>query len=296
MREALELRHRVTARDPRVPRRRGLPRRRDARSDPLDPGGRPRLPRPQPHPAGLLLRPAPVAAALQADADDRRLRALLPDRPLLPGRGPARRSPARLHPARRRALLRRRRRRDRGQRTAAGPRLRAGRRPHPGPADAAAALRRGDLPLRQRPPRHPLRPRARRPGRRAGRDRVQGLPRGDRRWRRGPRPQRRGAGDAAVGPRRPHLTGAGARRQGPRLGLPRGRRMALPDRQVPHPRGAQRAERAARRRGGRPAARGRRQAQGRQCGPRPAAARPRGRVRPDPRGLATTCSGSSTGR
>ena len=35
--------------DARVPRRRGLPRRRDAGPHPLDPGGRPRLPRPQPH-------------------------------------------------------------------------------------------------------------------------------------------------------------------------------------------------------------------------------------------------------
>src|SRR5829696_5577627 len=50
-------------------------------------------------PARLLLRAAAVAAAVQAAADDRRLRALLPDRPLLSRRGPARRPPARLHPA-----------------------------------------------------------------------------------------------------------------------------------------------------------------------------------------------------
>ena len=93
--------------DARVPRRGGLPRCRDAGPDPLDPRGRARLPRPQPPPAGLLLRAAPVAAALQAAADGRRLRALLPDRPLLPRRGPARRPPARLHPARRRDVLRR---------------------------------------------------------------------------------------------------------------------------------------------------------------------------------------------
>ena len=41
--------------------------------------------------AGLLLRAAAVAAALQAAADGRRPRALLPDRPLLPRRGLARR-------------------------------------------------------------------------------------------------------------------------------------------------------------------------------------------------------------
>ena len=65
---------------------------------------------------GLLLRAAAVAAALQAAADDRRLRALLPDRPLLPRRGPARRPPARVHAARPRDVVRRRGRRDRGHR------------------------------------------------------------------------------------------------------------------------------------------------------------------------------------
>ena len=128
MREALVLRHRVTAAMREFLDARGLPRHRDAGADPLDPGGRPRLPRPQPPPAGLLLRAAAVAAAVQAAADGRRLRALLPGGALLPRRGPARRPPARLHPARHRDVLRRRRRRDRGQRAAADPRLRAGRR------------------------------------------------------------------------------------------------------------------------------------------------------------------------
>ena len=63
------LRHRVTPGDARVPRRRGLRRRRDAGADPLDARGRPRLPRPQPPAAGLLLRAAAVAAAVQAAAD-----------------------------------------------------------------------------------------------------------------------------------------------------------------------------------------------------------------------------------
>ena len=62
---------------------------------------------------GIVLRAAAVAAAVQAAADDRRLRALLPDRPLLPRRGPARRPPARVHPARRRDVVRRRGRRHR---------------------------------------------------------------------------------------------------------------------------------------------------------------------------------------
>ena len=86
------------------------------------------------------------------------------------------------------------------------------------------------------------------------RDRVQGLPRGDRLRRRGARPQRRPARDAALRPRRADLARPGAGREGPRLGLPRGRRLALADRQVPLRGGAGGAERAARRRGGRPAA------------------------------------------
>ncbi len=230
--------------DARVPRRGGLPRHRDPGADPLDAGGRTRLPRPQPPPAGLLLCPAAVPAALQAAAHGRRLRALLPDRPLLPGRGPARRSAARLHPARHRDVLRRRRRRDRGQRTAPGPSLRARRRPRAGASDAPPALRRGDIPLWDRPPGHPLRARARRPRRHPPGHRVQGLPLGDRvRWHR-PRPQRRRPRDAALGPRRAHLPRPGARRQGAGLGLPRGRRLALADRQVPQRRGARRPQRA----------------------------------------------------
>src|SRR5438093_1509014 len=72
------------SRRPRLPARAGVPRGRDPVPDPLDSGGGARLPRPEPAPAGQLLRPAAVAAALQAAADGGGLRALLPDRPLLP--------------------------------------------------------------------------------------------------------------------------------------------------------------------------------------------------------------------
>ena len=120
MRDAIELRHAVARGDPRVPRRRGLPRDRDADAHALDARGRARLPRPGAPRAGLLLRAAAVAAAVQAAADGRRVRALLPDRPLLSRRGPARRPPARLHPARRRDVVRRGRGRARPQRAAAG--------------------------------------------------------------------------------------------------------------------------------------------------------------------------------
>ena len=67
---------------------------------------------PSPAPAGHRLRPAAEPAAAQAAADGRRHRPLLPDRPLLPRRGPARRPPARVHPARPRDELRRRGGRD----------------------------------------------------------------------------------------------------------------------------------------------------------------------------------------
>ena len=87
---------------------------------------------------------AAVAAIVQAAFDDERLRALLPDRALLPRRGSARRPPARVHPARPRDGLRRGRGRPRRDRGSADPRLR-GR----GLRDAAGAvapdgLRRGD--------------------------------------------------------------------------------------------------------------------------------------------------------
>ena len=49
---------------------------------------------------GRVLRAAAIAAALQADPDDLRLRPLLPDRALLPRRRPARRPPAGVHPDR----------------------------------------------------------------------------------------------------------------------------------------------------------------------------------------------------
>ena len=60
------------------------------------------------HPSRAVLRAAAVAAALQAAADDRGLRPLLPDRQVLPRRGPARRSPAGVHADRHRDLVPRR--------------------------------------------------------------------------------------------------------------------------------------------------------------------------------------------
>ena len=64
-----------------------LRQRGDAVPDPVHARGRARLPGAGPAPAGQLVRAAAVAAAVQAAADGRRPRALLPARPLLPRRG-----------------------------------------------------------------------------------------------------------------------------------------------------------------------------------------------------------------
>ena len=81
--------------------RRWLPRDRDA--DPLqaDPRGRARLPRSLAAAEGAVLRLAAIAADPQAAPRHLRLRALLPDRTLLPRRGSARRPRQRARPARR---------------------------------------------------------------------------------------------------------------------------------------------------------------------------------------------------
>ena len=96
--------------DPEVLRREGLPRDRDADADQVDAGRGARLSGAEPRPSGRVLRAAAVAADLQADPDDLRPRPLLPDREVLPRRGPARRPPAGVHPGRPRDLVRHRRR------------------------------------------------------------------------------------------------------------------------------------------------------------------------------------------
>ena len=203
---------------------------RDADPHALHPRGRPRLPGPRPPAARLLLRAAPVAPALQAAADDRRVRALLPDRPLLPRRGSPRRSPARVHPARRRALLRGGGGRHRDHRARHGRGVRGHGLRRPASAVAAHALRGGDAALRDRPPRHPLRPGDRGRGGGALGLGVPGLRGRAGRRRRGARHQRRArtscrAPSSTRSPRAPgargprawcgpscRTTGAGARR------------------------------------------------------------------------------------
>ena len=213
-------------RDPRLPQRARLPRDGDADHDALHARGRARLPRPlAPQPRRLLRAPA-VAAAVQADADDGRLRALLPDRPLLPGRGPARRPPAGVHPARHGDELRRAGGRDRDRRGDARARLRGDRLPGRAAAVAADDGLRGDAALRLRQARRALRARDHRPRRGAGRDRVPRLRRRARRRRRGARAQRRRARAVAQGPRRADRVRPALRRGRARVGVRGGGRRA----------------------------------------------------------------------
>ncbi len=93
--------------------------------------------------AGQLVRPAAVAAAVQAAADGGRHGALLPDRAVLPGRGLPGRPAAGVHPARHRDELRRPGRRHRRRRDGRG-RAVAADRPRAAAAAAADDLRRRD--------------------------------------------------------------------------------------------------------------------------------------------------------
>ena len=181
---------------PRGPSRQRLRRGRDAHADQEHARRRARLHRPEPAPARHRLRPAAEPAAAQAAADGRRHRPLHADRPVLPRRGPARRPPARVHPARPRDELRRRGRRD-GLRRGDGHRGLARQRARPTAAPGAVPaddLRGSPRAVRLGQAGRPLRHGAGRPRerpRRAGRHAVVGL----RRVRFGARGRRPGQGD-----------------------------------------------------------------------------------------------------
>ena len=178
-----------------------------------------------------MVRAAAVAAALQAALDDGWPGALLPDPALLSRRGLPRRPPARVHPARRRDGVRRGGGRLPADRPAARARARAGRDRREAAA-RADLLRRGDAALRLRPPRPAAGCGDRRPDRGLPRIAVQGLRRRRGGRRGGSRPARARRLSA-----RSHRQAGGegqvARREGSGLGGGRGRRMALPDREVP---------------------------------------------------------------
>ena len=208
------------ARDARLPRRPRLHRRRDADADQGDAGGRARLPRAEPHAARPVLRAAAVAADLQAAADDVGLRPLLPDRALLPRRGPARGPATGVHAARHRDVLPRARRHHGADRRARAQAVRRRARPVAAGAVPAHDVRRGDASLRfgQAGSAHPART-GRRRGPRQG-QRVQGVLRAGLRGGRA----RRGAAGAAgrrealtQADRRLHGIRRALRRQGPRL-------------------------------------------------------------------------------
>ena len=114
------LRHKAAFAVRRVLRRAGLPRDRNADPHQVHAGRRARLPGAEPRASRRVLRAAAVAADLQADPDDLRPRPLLPDREVLPRRGPARRPPAGVHAGRPRDLLRDREPRVLDPRTAHG--------------------------------------------------------------------------------------------------------------------------------------------------------------------------------
>ena len=78
----------------------GILRNRNSLHDALHARRRARLSCPQPRAAWNVLRAAAIAADVQADPHDLRLRQIFSDRPLLPRRRPARRPPARVHPDR----------------------------------------------------------------------------------------------------------------------------------------------------------------------------------------------------
>ena len=99
------LRHRITMALRKYFDEQRFLRDRDADPDEVDAGRRARLPGAGARASGRVLRAAAVAADLQADPDDCRLRSLRADRALLPRRGAARRSPARIHAGRPRDVV-----------------------------------------------------------------------------------------------------------------------------------------------------------------------------------------------
>ena len=101
----LKLRHQVDHGGAALHGRAGVLRDRDPHAHEVDAGRGARLPRALAGAPRPVLRAAPVAADLQADPDDLGLRQVLPDRALLPRRGPAGRPPARVHAGRRRDVV-----------------------------------------------------------------------------------------------------------------------------------------------------------------------------------------------
>ena len=184
----------------------GFRRDRDAAAVGAHAGGLARVLRPGPPAPRLVLRAPAEPAARQAAPHGGRLRPLLPDRPLPAGRGPPRRPPVRVQPARHGVLLRHPGRRH-GLRLGGRPRRGRG-----GDGGAAAADRAHDVgrrpgPLRHRQARPALRHGADRPdatSSRGQRSRRSPPRRSRRSWcPRGPPTHARGSTSSPSRPRRP---------------------------------------------------------------------------------------------
>ena len=93
----LIMRHNASRITRNFPQQRRVHRGGDAGPDAVHAGRRPGLPGPVQGQPGPVLRPAPVPAAVQTAPDGVRIRPVLSDRPLLPGRGPAGRPAAGVH-------------------------------------------------------------------------------------------------------------------------------------------------------------------------------------------------------
>ncbi len=167
-----------------------VPGGRDAHAHRVDSRGCPRLRRAESALAGELLRAAAEPAALQAAADGRRHRPLLPDRPVPPRRGSARGPSVRVHAARRGDELRGCRRRD-GCHRRGGRQRDRGRHRGRRSGDRAPHLARGHGTLRERQARSPVRAGTRRRHRGLRGDRVPSVP------------GRGGEGASCPGPGRP---------------------------------------------------------------------------------------------
>ena len=283
LQRALRVRHALyqSARDDA--RRARLPRDRDADPRQGDARGRARFPGAEPPATRRVLRAAAVAADHEAAADDRGLRALLPDRALLPRRGSARRSPARVHADRLRDVVRRRRGSvERARRGDGAGLARRGRR-RAAAAVPASLVRRRDGALRLGQARHARTARARRVDRPVSRHRVPCLRcRGaEGRRREVPAdPRRRRAHARRDRPPRV-LREEGTRREGPRMGARWCRwLMAVADREVPLGGRARRHHRAHRRAAGLAALLRRRRVREGARDSRPPAHRPRPPARP----------------
>ncbi len=178
MQEVMLLRAKVTRAVRELPGRRGFHRHRDAGAGQEHPRGGARLRGPLAPAVRPLLRPAPVAPAVQATPDGGRLRPLLPDRQVLPRRGLEGRPPARVHPDRPGDVLRHFRRRHRLHGGDVRPPLPGGQGRGAGPAHRAHHLAAIHGAVRRRPPRPPLRHAHHRPHLHLRLERAPALPAG----------------------------------------------------------------------------------------------------------------------